>query len=177
MKWTNSTVTLAQLDPWGENPKSISKKNAKRLLAYWDRMGQFQTVAIGPTNGGGLHPLYDGHQRLDVLKAAYGVNYQIDVRISDRALSDDERAEMVIEAHAGTTGQWDWDKIAAWDSEAVQAWGMDADLLGQWNTDAGQLSTMLQLQEEVPDFKEYDEDIADEVEYITCPHCNMNFPK
>lgn len=32
---------------------------------------------------------------------------------------------------------------------------------------------------QIPDveFKEYDESIADDVEYITCPHCGQQFPK
>jgi hypothetical protein len=148
LNWINITVKLSQLDPWAENPKSISRASAKRLLEYWDKIGQFQTVAIGPQNGNGLHPLYDGHQRLDVLKAAYGLDYAIDARMSSRPLTDDERAEMVVQAHAGTTGQWDWDKIAAWDTETLQSWGMDADLLGQWNIDVGALATMLDSEEE-----------------------------
>ena len=30
---------------------------------------------------------------------------------------------------------------------------------------------------EPPEFKEYDESVADEVEFITCPHCGEQFPQ
>ncbi len=148
ISWTNITIDLDSLEPWSENPKSISKASAKRLLDYWGRIGQFQTVAIGPQNGNGKYPVYDGHQRLHVLKAAHGGKFAIDARVSDRALTEDERAEMVVQAHVGTTGQWDWDRIASWDGEMLQTWGMDADLLGQWQTDAGALGVMLESGEE-----------------------------
>ena len=29
----------------------------------------------------------------------------------------------------------------------------------------------------VPEFKEYDESVVDEVEYITCPECGHKWPK
>lgn len=148
MNWTNVTVKLKDLAPWDENPKGITKKRAKALLDYWDEIGQFQTIAIGPKNGNGLHPLYDGHQRLDVLKAAYGPDLDIDARESSRALSDDERAKMTLMSIVGTTGFIDWDIVTAWDNPATQEWGLDAETLGQWNVDAGALGLRLELQNE-----------------------------
>ena len=84
MNWTNATVKLSELEPWEENPKSINRKHAKNLLEYWQEVGQFQTLAVGPKGEGGKHPLYDGHQRLDVLMAHYGPDYEVDVRVSSR---------------------------------------------------------------------------------------------
>ena len=90
LTWTADSATLGELVPWERNPKAISKRNAERLLDYWQRIGQFQTVAIGP--GG---EVYDGHQRLSVLKAAFGPSYRIDVRRASRALTEAERAELL----------------------------------------------------------------------------------
>jgi hypothetical protein len=56
-------------------------------------------------------------------------------------------------------------------------------LLQAVNTDNAALQTMLAGMAVdnnlyVPDdFKSYDESVADEVEYITCPHCGEKFPK
>lgn len=134
LTWTADSATLGELVPWERNPKSISKRNAERLLDYWRRIGQFQSVAIGP--GG---EVYDGHQRLSVLKAAFGPSYRIDVRRASRALSEAERQELVIAAHAGTTGQWDWDALASWDTGELKEWGFDTELLHEWNADAENL--------------------------------------
>ena len=142
---------LAELEPWGENPKSISKASAKRLLDYWQRIGQFATIAIGPKNGNGKYPVYDGHQRLHVLKTAYGGQFAIDARVSERPLTKDERAEMVVQAHAGTVGNWDWDALAAWDTKALESWGLDSETLGQWGQDYSGLTELLESGEDYSD--------------------------
>ena len=138
MNWTNVTVTLGDLKPWERNPKTISKAHAKRLLEYWSRIGQFQSIAIGP--GG---EVYDGHQRLSVLLAAYGPGYQIDARQAKHALTDEERQELVIAAHVGTTGQFSWDELANWDAQQLQEWGLDRETLQEWKTGIGALTEII----------------------------------
>lgn len=155
MNWQNVTVTLGDLKPWERNPKTISKAHAKRLLEYWSRIGQFQSIAIGP--GG---EVYDGHQRLSVLLAAYGPGYQIDARQSEVALTDAERQELVIAAHVGTTGQFDWDALSGWDAGQLQEWGMDAETLQSWNTDATALREMLEAENKAEQDDVYSRKIA-----------------
>lgn len=142
ISWRNDTATLGDLTPWERNPKRISKAHAERLLAYWRKIGQFQSIAIGPDG-----EVYDGHQRLSVLLAAFGKSYQVDVRRASRALTEAERQELVIAAHTGTTGQWDWDALSAWDAGDLQAWGMDAELLAGWGADIAALKSMLESEE------------------------------
>ena len=136
--WTNTRVRLGDLEPWERNPKTISKRNAERLLRSWDEMGQVQTVAIGPAPN--PLPVYDGHQRLSALLARYGVDYEVDARQSNRRLTEDERARLVLLLHTGTTGAWDWSELAAWDETLLQDCGFDAALLKEWNDDAANLS-------------------------------------
>lgn len=52
MNWQPVTVPLSSLTPWERNPKRISKAHARRLLDLWERLGQFQTIAIGPGGNG-----------------------------------------------------------------------------------------------------------------------------
>jgi len=143
--WQNVNVTLGQLQPWERNPKSISKAHAKRLLASWDKFGQFQTVAIGPG-----FEVYDGHQRLSVLRAAYGDGYSVAARQSSRELSDAERRELVIAAHVGTTGQFNWDELANWDAAELQDWGLDGEQLQDWKTSIGALTELIEAAKEEP---------------------------
>jgi len=149
--WTNVTVTLGELVPWDHNPKGITEGNARRLLDYWKKIGQFQTIAIGPNN-----EVYDGHQRLTVLLAAFGPTYEIDARQSSRLLTEQERKELVIAAHAGTTGHWDWKALKEWDAVKLRDWGFDKQLLEQLTKDAAHLSKMLDSQEgqEAPEPRE-----------------------
>ena len=143
--WTSTTATIGQLKPWAQNPRYSTKVQAKRLLESWKALGQFQTIAVGPA-----WDVYDGHQRLSALLTVYGLDYCIDVRQSDRALTDDERRKLVITAHVGAVGGWDWDKLSAWDTSDLREWGMDADALKTWNADVGQLTAMLESEKPAP---------------------------
>lgn len=136
--WTPTTVALSTLKPWERNPKRISKAHAARLLELWERMGQFQTVAIGPDG-----EVYDGHQRLAVLKAKHGAGYMVQALQASRPLTEAEREELTIAAHSGTTGSWDWDALAGWDVDNLTAWGLDEELLKDWNAGATALREML----------------------------------
>lgn len=149
MNWTPVDVRLGDLKPWERNPKTISKAHAKRLLELWERLGQFQTIAIGP--GG---EVYDGHQRLNVLKAAHGNGYAVQALQAERALTEAEREELTIAAHVGTTGQFDWDALSGWDAGNLQQWGFDAETLKSWQADAGNLRTMLNVDGDPVDMKQ-----------------------
>lgn len=143
--WQPIMVRLADLTPWERNPKRISKAHASRLLDLWQRLGQFQTIAIGPAG-----EVYDGHQRLSVLKAAHGNSYEVQALQSSRALTEQEREELTIAAHSGTTGTWDWDALSGWDADNLQQWGFDGETLTNWQADIGALSVMLASEEEPP---------------------------
>lgn len=144
--WQPVTVALSSLTPWERNPKRISKSHAQRLLDLWQRLGQFQTIAIGP--GG---EVYDGHQRLSVLKAAHGARFQVQALQSSRALTEKEREELTIAAHVGTTGQFDWEALSGWDAGDLAQWGFDSELLTNWRGDIAALDAMLGSEEQSED--------------------------
>lgn len=168
--WTPNTIALSALTPWERNPKRISRQHAARLLDLWQRLGQFQTIAIGPAG-----EVYDGHQRLSVLKAAYGSGYEVQALQASRPLSEKEREELTIAAHVGTVGQFDWDALSGWDAGDLQQWGFDAETLQNWQTDIGALRTMI---ESTLDFQPVDESgqfCLDQKAPVTCPHCGEEF--
>mgnify|MGYP000853980535 FL=1 len=169
--WTPTLVALSTLKPWERNPKRISKNHAARLLELWERMGQFQTVAIGPDG-----EVYDGHQRLAVLKAKHGSGYMVQALQASRPLTEREREELTIAAHSGTTGSWDWDALSGWDVDNLTAWGLDSELLADWNAGATALREMLAA--EAPEFEPVDmseQTRLDEKKRVTCPECGHEF--
>lgn len=145
MNWQNVTVKLSDLQPWEHNPRTMTKKQAQRLLKSWQDLGQFQTIAIGPANNGSGCPVYDGHQRLSALLAAYGAQYAIDARQSDRALTEDERRYLITQANL-PVGAWNFETIAGWPE--AQEWGFDTEMLKTWNSDAAALATMLAAEQQ-----------------------------
>lgn len=168
--WTPTTIPLRALTPWERNPKRISKTHAARLLELWDELGQFQTIAIGPAG-----EVYDGHQRLSVLKAAHGGKYEVTALQSSRALSEKEREKLTVAAHVGTTGQFNWEDLSGWDAGDLQRWGFDGELLAGWQTDIGALRTMIETTPDFQPVEESEQPRLDQKAPITCPHCGMEF--
>ena len=174
LTWTNERRKLGDLSDWEPNPRSVSKTQGARLVRSFETFGQVQTIAIEPDN-----TLIDGHQRAHVLAASehFGPDHEVDVRVLSRKLTDKERQAIVVALHAGAVGSWDWDKVPAFDFGIAQDWGFDAETLTGWNDDAANLREWMAAEEEAPEFKEYDESIADDVEMIECPECGHRFPK
>ena len=168
--WANCQVTLGELHPWGDNPRLSTKAQARRLLESWQRFGQVQTVAIGPSN-----EVYDGHQRLSALLTVHGLSYQVDARRSDRELTDEERRALVVTLHAGAVGAWNWEELSNWDAGLLTDFGMDSETLMNWQRDVTALGNLLQSEE--PTFPEYDESIANGVEVCKCPTCGHEHAK
>jgi DNA modification methylase len=119
-----------------------TKAQAQRILDSFKRFGQVITVAIDPENN-----VIDGHQRLSALLTIHGEDYEIDARRSNRALTTEERQELVAALHLGAFGSWDWDKLAGFDAGILSAWGADSDTLKGWNNDANNLKEFLKSQE------------------------------
>lgn len=140
LTWLPCTVTLGELQPWERNPKRMSKAQAARLLASWETLGQFQTLAIGPAG-----EVYDGHQRLSALLKLHGPRYTVQALRSDRPLTEREREQIAV-LSVTAVGSFDWDALAGWDASALTAWGLDADTLAAWNDDAANLRELLETE-------------------------------
>ncbi len=125
--WTEEKRKLGDLLAWPKNPRQIDRKQAKRLVESFDEFGQVETMAVGPGN-----ELYNGHQRLNVLMEQYGPAYEIDVRVSSRALTEREREKLTIYLHKGAAGTWDFDILAdQFEQDDLLAWGFEPFELGQ----------------------------------------------
>lgn len=121
--WTNETRRLSELIPWDINPASIDKESAKRLEESLDEFGQVQVICISPTN-----EIYDGHQRQAVwgASAKFGRDFEVDVRVSSRELTDRERKKLVIYLRKGAVGQIDFDTLANnFELDDLLEWGFD----------------------------------------------------
>ena len=62
-------------------------------------------------------------------------------------------------------GDWDWDSLAnGFDMSDLLSWGFEENDF-PFDTSG------------IPEFKEYDESVANEVEFLECPHCGHKWPK
>lgn len=124
--WTNEIRKLRDLKPWSRNPRQINKDQAKRLAESFDEFGQVETIAIGPEN-----EVYNGHQRLSVLLDKHGKDYEVEVRVSSRALTEKEREKLTVFLHKGAAGEWNFDMLAnEFEVDELVEWGFSPEELG-----------------------------------------------
>jgi len=119
--WTNERRALRDLAPWEHNPRYIKDAQAERLLESFNEFGQVLPICIGPSG-----QIYDGHQRRNVIGAAddYGLDYEIDVRVASRELTERERQKLTVYLHKGATGDWDWEELAnSFEFDDLILWG------------------------------------------------------
>lgn len=131
--WTNETRKLCDLVPWENNPREIFKDESERLGESLDIFGQVELLAIGPDND-----LYNGHQRKLVwsLLPKYGPDYEVDVRVASRPLTEHEKEQLTVFLHRGTNARWDWDKLATFEVPDLIDWGFSEDELQlNWGSD------------------------------------------
>ena len=120
MFWTNEKRKLSDLKPWQRNPRQIKDKQAKLLAESFNDFGQVETIAISASGD-----IYNGHQRLSVLAGKHGMDYEIDVRVSSRDLTEKERERLTVYLHRGATGEWNFDELANWDMSELLTWGFE----------------------------------------------------
>lgn len=172
--WTNAKRKLSDLTEWDLNPASIDSTHAKRLEESLAEFGQVSTIAIDPAG-----MIVDGHQRKSVwaLSQKFGPDYEVDVRIASRPLSTEERQRLAILLRSGAVGQIDWDVIASYPPDLVVEAGLDAAMLKALQRDETALANFQASEKQNPEFKEYDESIADGVSVCICPTCQHEHAK
>lgn len=125
--WTNDTRRLSDLVPWKHNPKRMTKKQADGLRLSIERFGFAVPFLVSPDGD-----IYDGHQRRALMGAIkeHGPNAVVDVRVSSRPLTDDERRELVVRLKQNQAG-WDFDMLPnLYEREELLEWGFELEELG-----------------------------------------------
>lgn len=124
LTWESIRIPLSALAPWKRNPRSLSLTGGAYLRRSFEDFGQVDAIAVGPPDEHGLHPLYNGHQRLAVLLAEHGPDYLIDARQSSRPLTEKEREKLTVLLHRGAVGDWDFDVLAnEFELDELLEWG------------------------------------------------------
>ena len=132
LTWTNEQRKLSDLVPWEHNPKRMTKKQADGLRQSIEHFGFAVPFLVSPTGD-----IYDGHQRQTLMGAIkdYGPNATVDVRVSSRPLTDDERRELVVRLRQNQAS-WDFEGLAnLYEREELLEWGFEPEELGLFGDD------------------------------------------
>jgi len=175
------------LKPYHRNPRQISKKDYERLTDTLKRLGDLS----GIVHNLNTDEVIGGNQRMTVFTdgipeivetydkpdeqgtIAHGFIVWKGHKYAYRQVKWDEAtsAEANIAANI-SGGDWDWEVLAnEWDAPELIAWGMDDTALKDWKRDIVAVESMLNSEQDAPEFKEYGEDLADGIQVCKCPTC------
>ena len=172
--WITEQVRLGSLVEWEHNPVQLSKHDAEQIEISLKKFGLVLPLVANAAAGGGLRRLIDGHQRKTILiySRMADADTVLDVRVPSRELTERECDELSIRLRRNT-GEFDWDILSGFDAPELISWGFkreDFAAKGIFLDEDGKPV-------EGPEFKEYDESVENEVEWIECPECGHKWPK
>lgn len=118
--WLNDVRKISDLVPHQKNPRRLTDKQYKDLKKSLEKFNLAEVPAINLDN-----TILAGHQRLKILAQLEGPEYNVDVRIPNRMLTQAEVDEYLIRSNKNT-GEWDFDLLAnEWEQDDLLDWGFE----------------------------------------------------
>ena len=110
LEWHTTKRKINDLIPYDKNPRKLSKEQEKNLKKSLEQFNLVEIPAIDYDN-----KIIAGHQRIKVMQILGRGEEEIDVRIPNRKLTQDEYKRYLITSNA-VTGDWDFDLLKDFDS-------------------------------------------------------------
>jgi ParB-like chromosome segregation protein Spo0J len=120
--WHTEKRKVKDLKPYKSNPRQITKEQMAQLKQSIEKFDYAEIVAIQPDN-----TIIAGHMRIKALISLGRKNDEIDVRVPNRQLAEEEMREYLIRSNKNT-GDWDWDALSSnFDLHNLCDWGFTAE--------------------------------------------------
>lgn len=121
LEWRNEKRKLNELIPCESNPRKMTSAQRLELMDSLKKFSLAEVPIITIDN-----KIIAGHQRISALTELYGGEQEIDVRVANRALSEQEYKEYLIRSNKNV-GEWDWEKLNSdFNTDDLVIWGFDA---------------------------------------------------
>ena len=118
LEWHTEKRKIGELLPYEFNPRRLTEKQYKDLKKSLEKFNLVEIPAIDIDG-----TILAGHQRIKILAELYGTDYEIDVRIPNRKLTEKEIQEYNIRSNKNT-GEWDFEALANFfDVDDLLNWG------------------------------------------------------
>ena len=125
LQWYTQRRRVDDLIPYEKNPRKISPKQINDLKRSLRKFNLVEIPAIDTNN-----KVIAGHQRLKVLQLLGRGEEEIEVRVPNRKLTQEEFQGYLISSNA-VGGEWDFDKLKCFDLNLLKISGLDDDLLSK----------------------------------------------
>ena len=120
IEWSTEKRKVKDLIPSVNNPRKMTSWQVRQLMASLEKFNYVELIAIQPDAR-----IIAGHMRVKVLNQLGRGNEEIEVRVPNRELSDEEMREYIIRSNRNT-GEWDWDILAnEYDPHDLLEWGFE----------------------------------------------------
>lgn len=121
IEWSTERRLVGELLPYDKNPRRITDKQRKDLVRSLKKFSLAEIPVINTDN-----VVIAGHQRLGVLLELHGAEYEIEVRVPNRQLSEKEFQEYNIRSNKNT-GEWDFELLVDnFSPEDLTDWGFES---------------------------------------------------
>lgn len=104
--WKTVLKKISELKDHPHNPRVISEKNHKELLKSFKKFDYAELIAINLDN-----TILAGHQRVHIMQELGWLDKEIEVRIPNFLLTDEDAKEYLIRSNKNT-GEWNYEILA-----------------------------------------------------------------
>lgn len=105
LKFINARKKISELIPVSWNPRKLNRKQRKDLVASLEKFELAEVPVINTDN-----VIVAGHQRISILLDLKGRDFELDVRMPEREMTEEEVKEYNIRSNKNT-GEWDREKL------------------------------------------------------------------
>ena len=132
LNWTTEKRKINDLIPYDKNPRQMTEKQIEDLKKSLEKFGLAEIPAINTNN-----MIVAGHQRLKIMQLLGRGDEEVDVRVPNRELTEEEFKEYNIRSNKNN-GEWDFDILANnFNQDDLIGWGFEeAELLKDVGLDA-----------------------------------------
>lgn len=104
--WTTQKRKINDLIPYEHNPRKLTEEQAKQLKKSIEKFGLVEIPVIDTDN-----LLVAGHQRCAMMQLLGRGEEEVDVRVPNRKLTEEEMKEYNVRSNKNT-GEWDFSELA-----------------------------------------------------------------
>ena len=168
----NQVVAVSGLRPHPQNYNRHDSSQVADLRASLRKFGQVRSIVVQADAAGDGQLIVAGHGVVAAAQAAGLTALRADVIPADWPPAK-VLAYLAADNELARRANPDQAQLAALVAQVQQ---VDAELAA---LAAGSQARLTELLQEIPEvnFAEYDESVADEVEYLQCPRCGHKWPK
>lgn len=114
LQWHTEKRKINDLKAFDKNPRKLTEQQKQQLVASLQKFNLVEIPAIDVDG-----KIVAGHQRVSILKALGRGDEEIDLRVPNRPLTDEEFKEYNLRSNKNT-GEWDYELLSIFGEDVLK---------------------------------------------------------